>query len=90
MYQIHWITVIKGFKIEGDLCGVKLTITDGFGIDFEFEILGDTKLADFYGYSDTSRTTMVAFVLDGGPKVASCVINDKLYNKGMHKLVEFN
>ena len=47
-------------------------------------------MADFYGYSDTSRTTMVAFVLDGGPKVASCVINDKLYNKGMHKLVEFN
>ena len=23
---------------------------------------------------------MVAFILDGGPKVASCVLNDKLYN----------
>ena len=23
---------------------------------------------------------MVSFILDGGPKVASCVINDRLYN----------
>ena len=96
----------KGFKVETNFSnGIKLTITDGFKIDFEFQILGKTfkkffnvltfgglfiymsihfvdneELAQFYGFSAKSSPNMIAFILDGGPKVASCVINDKLYN----------
>ena len=42
--------------------------------------LDNEELAQFYGFSAKSSPIMVAFILDGGPKVASCVINDKLYN----------
>ena len=34
-------------------------------------------LFSFYGLVGQAR---IAFVLDGGPKVASCVLNHKLYN----------
>ena len=34
-------------------------------------------MCSYYGLEDKAK---VAFTLDGGPKVASCVLNDKLYN----------
>ena len=38
-------TVTKGFKVETNFSnGIKLTITDGFKTDFEFQILGKNIL----------------------------------------------
>ena len=75
--------ITKGFKIisENKLKSYKLTITDGFKTDFEFVILDNDVeglMSDFY--LSGKRGGMMAFILDGGPKVASCVINGKLYN----------
>ena len=90
----------KGFKLEiVDRGSVRLTITDGFGVDFEFLIegLNSDDLKRFfeiflfrhnrrfthsfrhYALSDGSNVKL-CFILDGGPKVCSCVINNKLYN----------
>ena len=74
--------ITKGFKIISEkLNSYKLTITDGFKTDFEFVILDNDVeglMSDFY--LSGKRGGMMAFILDGGPKVASCVINGKLYN----------
>lgn len=74
--------ITKGFKIVSEkLKSYKLTITDGFKTDFEFVILDNDVeglMSDFY--LSGKKGGMVAFILDGGPKVASCVINGKLYN----------
>ena len=71
--------ITKGFKIISEkLNSYKLTITDGFKTDFEFVILDNEGLSDFY--LSGKKGGILAFILDGGPKVASCVINDKLYN----------
>ena len=71
--------ITKGFKIVSENLKYKLAITDGFKMDFEFVILDNEGLSDFY-LSGKKGGDMLAFILDGGPKVASCVINGKLYN----------
>ena len=65
-----------------------LSITDGFKTNFEFRVLDAVNcdqemIEEFYGINRTSANqpgTMIAFNIDGGPKVASCVINNHLYN----------
>ena len=75
--------VTKGYEIflsEENV--LELTVTDGFSSKFSFSLFsltsGDCQdLQEWYG---TSERVMVAFILDGGPKIVSCVINQKLYN----------
>ena len=74
--------ITKGFTIEKCNKEIKLFITDGFKVQFNFKIFDCNKndnvddLHDFYGITKNDLS-MIAFVLDGGPKVASCIINDK-------------
>ena len=85
--------ITKGFTIEAVNNTIRLFVTDGFKIEFEFTILDvdqseQNMIEEFYGIrrsletplNDNSQVSMIAFILDGGPKVASCVINNKLYN----------
>ena len=67
----------KGFVVErlGGR-GVRFTLTDGFHTTFTFPVLEESAMAEHYLAANT-RNTMIAFLLDGGPRVASCVINSK-------------
>ena len=83
----------KGFTIEVVDNTIRLFVTDGFKTEFDYKVLDvdqrdQTKIEEFYGIrrslktstTNMSQATMLAFILDGGPKVASCVINNNLYN----------
>ena len=76
--------ITKGFEIFLSADNVlELTITDGFTGHFRFPLFSLTSgdCAHLQSWYDTSsQPLMVAFILDGGPRIASCVINDKLYN----------
>ena len=67
--------ISKGFQISADKDDIlQLHLTDGFSSQFTFPLAG---LKEWYA---DSSPTMVAFILDGGPRIASCVINQRLYN----------
>ena len=69
--------ISKGFQISVDKDDIlQLHVTDGFSSQFTFPLAG---LKERYAGGDSSPT-MVAFILDGGPRIASCVINQRLYN----------
>ena len=70
--------ISKGFQIsfQGKDDILQLQVTDGFSSQFTFPLAG---LKEWYAAGD-STPTMVAFTLDGGPRIASCVINQRLYN----------
>ena len=85
--------ITKGFTIEVVDNTIRLFVTDGFKTEFEYKVLDvdqsdQTKIEEFYGIRRCLKTSstirsqaiMIAFILDGGPKVASCVINNNLYN----------
>ena len=68
--------ILKGYQISFDKDDLlQLQVTDGFTSQFTFPLVG---LQDFY--AGESGPTMIAFILDGGPRIASCVINQRLYN----------
>ena len=68
--------ILKGYQISFDKDDLlQLQVTDGFTSQFSFPLVG---LQDFY--AGESGPTMIAFILDGGPRIASCVINQRLYN----------
>ena len=73
--------ITKGYEIvftkEDRL---RLSITDGFKGSFDFEVDFRSTQEDYYKVKDGSKISMVSFVVDGGPKVVSCIINDRLYN----------
>ena len=48
-------------------------------IDINFNIHIIRHFLRYYALSDGSKVKL-CFILDGGPKVCSCVINNKLYN----------
>merc|ERR1739848_891560 len=65
--------ITKGYEIvltkEGTLC---LFITDGFKTTFSFQVdLLNTAIEDHYQVRQ-GKMSMVSFIVDGGPKVASC------------------
>ena len=69
--------ISKGYQIFADKDDIlQLQVTDGFSSQFTFPLAG---LQEWYAAGDSSPT-MVAFILDGGPRIASCVINQRLYN----------
>ena len=85
--------ITKGFKIEAVDNTIVLFLTDGFKTEFEFTVFevdqcDQPQIEEFYEIkrstnnktANRSQTAMLAFNLDGGPKVASCVINNHLYN----------
>lgn len=83
--QATHATITKGYDITFDQGSdlLRLHVTDGFKVHFDFEV--DCKQLlyqqEYYGISTgKSMTIMLAFILDGGPKVCSCVVQDKLYN----------
>ena len=68
--------ISKGYQLFFDKDDIlQLQVTDGFSSQFTFPLAG---LQQFY--AGHSSPTMVAFILDGGPRIASCVINQRLYN----------
>ena len=68
--------ILKGYQISFDKDDLlQLQVTDGFTSQFSFPLFG---LQDFY--AGESGPTMIAFIFDGGPRIASCVINQRLYN----------
>ena len=68
--------ISKGYQLFFDKDDIlQLQVTDGFSSQFTFPLAG---LQEFY--AGRSSPTMVAFILDGGPRIASCVINQRLYN----------
>ena len=76
----HAADINKGYEIAFTKDGkLYLFITDGFKTTFKFEIEFSTTAEDHYGVK-SNKVSMVSFIVDGGPKVASCVINDRLYN----------
>ena len=69
--------ITKGYQIVKDKDDIiTLHLTDGFSNSFNFPLAGLKE-----NYIAPSGLTMVAFIMDGGPKVASAVINHRLYNK---------
>ena len=76
----HAADIDKGYEIVFTEDGkLYLFITDGFKTTFHFEIEFSSTADDHYGVK-SNKLSMVSFIVDGGPKVASCVINDRLYN----------
>ena len=73
--------ITKGYEIiftkEETL---RLFITDGFKTTFSFEVDFLSKATDDYYEIRSDKVSMVSFIVDGGPKVASCVINNRIYN----------
>ena len=74
--------ITKGFTIEVVDSTIRLFVTDGFKTEFEYKVLDDiqsdqTKTEEFYGIrrclktssTNKSQETMLAFILDGRPKV---------------------
>ena len=59
---------------------LRLSITDGFKTSFDFEVDLQNIYEDYYKIKADNKQSCVSFIVDGGPKVASCVINDRLYN----------
>ena len=59
---------------------LRLSITDGFKTSFDFEVDLQNIYEDYYKIKVDNKQSCVSFIVDGGPKVASCVINDRLYN----------
>ncbi|CAD7941225.1 unnamed protein product [Amoebophrya sp. A25] len=82
-------TIQKGYTIElganGDLI---FSLTDGFKIQFSMTLSAKSLVASpaqtaYYQLASAPTgppLTSFCFVCDGGPKVATCVINDRLYN----------
>ena len=78
-------SLFKGYQITFTKRNIlQLHMTDGFNTDgFRFDVnLFPTKEAkDRYEIMKKgNQMSLVSFVIDGGPKVASCVINNHLYN----------
>ena len=73
--------ITKGFVVKVENRTIKLYITDGFKTQFEFKVEDyNDEIQGIGEFYEIRGISMVAFVLDGGPKVAFCVINQKIYN----------
>ena len=73
--------ITKGYEVvftkEDSL---RLSITDGFKTSFDFEVDFRNTKDDYYKIKVDNKISTVSFVVDGGPKVVSCIINNHLYN----------
>ena len=77
--------VRKGYEIAVVDNRLRLSLTDGFKLNFQFSLFDlsateDEPARQLYGLALGGDTLIASFVLDGGPKVASCVVNGRLYN----------
>ena len=76
--------VRKGYEIALVDNRLRLSLTDGFKLNFQFSLFDlsateDELTRQLYGLA-AGDILVASFVLDGGPKVASCVVNGRLYN----------
>ena len=73
--------ITKGFVVKVENHTIKLYISDGFKTQFEFKVMDcNDEIQGIGEFYEIRGISIVSFVLDGGPKVASCVINQKIYN----------
>lgn len=73
--------ITKGYEIVLTTHGrLRLSITDGFKTSFDFEVDFQSIQEDYYKVNVDNKMSVASFIVDGGPKVVSCVINDRLYN----------
>lgn len=86
---------LKGYTISHRENKLVLEITDGFNLRFSYDVdlpsIWKTKAnIEYYGFNSNEGSGaasspkpsphLFCFTLDGGPKIASCVINERLYN----------
>lgn len=78
--EAHAMDITKGYEITfNNKDQLRLLITDGFKNTFHLDVEVQSTNTDHYQIRSTN-ISMVSFIVDGGPKVATCVINDCLYN----------
>ena len=73
--------ITKGYEIvltKDEI--LQLFITDGFKTTFSFEVDFLNNATDDHYEVKKDKISMVSFIVDRGPKVASCVINNRIYN----------